>query len=306
MKKINNIILTFGVMLVGYQAQAQDPNYRQNQFNALMLNPAQAGANSYNDISTLANTQWTGLRGAPKTMTLSGNFNILKNFGLGVSLLQDELGPVKSTQFAVNGAYHLKLNQNWRLSAGIRAIAGNTTVNLLDLNTNVPMDPDMLSNMSTGLQFNAGFGFLLYHKNFYLGFSQPRVGDTYFQDRDMGLYVDTKGGYVGYMGGNIKLGSAWTLRPNAVARQMKGLPLTLDMNMIVTHKIGFDFGLSYQLNSAIGGILGYDFGNKFYLGYAYSFPLSSLNTVAIQSHEIALRYKFNNNASRCQGPRFFN
>jgi type IX secretion system PorP/SprF family membrane protein len=306
MKKINNIILTFGVMLVGYQAQAQDPNYRQNQFNALMLNPAQAGANSYNDISSLANTQWTGLRGAPRTMTLSGNFNILKNFGLGVSLLQDELGPVKSTQLAVNGAYHLKLNQNWRLSAGIRAIAGNTTVNLLDLNTNVPMDPDMLSNMSTGLQFNAGFGFLLYHKNFYLGFSQPRVGDTYFKDRDMGLYVDTRGGYVSYIGGNIKLGSAWTLRPNVVARQMQGLPLTLDMNTILTHKIGFDFGISYQLNSAIGGILGYDFGNKFYLGYAYSYPLSSLNNVAIQSHEIALRYKFNNNASRCQGPRFFN
>jgi type IX secretion system PorP/SprF family membrane protein len=306
MKKINNIILTFGVMLVGLQVQAQDPNYRQNQFNALMLNPAQAGANSYNDISTLANTQWTGLRGAPKTMTLSGNFNILKNFGLGFSLLQDELGPVKSTQFAINGAYHLKLNQNWRFSAGIRAIAGNTTVNLLDLNTNVPMDPDMLSNMTTGLQFNAGFGFLLYHKNFYVGFSQPRVGETYFKDRDMGLYVDTRGGYVGYMGGNINLGPVWSLRPNAVARQMSGLPLTLDVNMIMTHKIGFDFGMSYQLNSAFGGILGYDFNNKFYLGYAYSYPVSKINTVAVQSHELALRYKFNNNASRCQGPRFFN
>lgn len=293
-------------MLVGYQAQAQDPNYRQNQFNALMLNPAQAGANSYNDISTLANTQWTGLRGAPKTMTLSGNFNILKNFGLGFSLLQDELGPVKSTQFAVNGAYHLKLNQNWHLSAGIRAIAGNTTVNLLDLNTNVPMDPDMLSNMTTGLQFNAGFGFLLYHKNFYVGFSQPRVGETYFKDRNMGLYVDTRGGYVGYMGGNVKLGPVWTLRPNAVARQMSGLPLTLDVNMIMSHKVGLDVGLSYQLNSAIGGILGYDVSNKFYVGYAYSYPVSNLNAVAVQSHELALRYKFNNNASRCQGPRFFN
>jgi type IX secretion system PorP/SprF family membrane protein len=271
-----------------------------------MLNPAQAGANSYNDITTLANTQWTGLRGAPKTMTLSGNFNILKNFGLGVTLLQDELGPVKSTQFAVNGAYHLKLNKDWRLSMGLRAIAGNTIVNLLDLNTNVPMDPDMLSNMTTGIQFNAGFGFLLYHKNFYLGFSQPRVGETYFKDRNMNMFVDTKGGYVGYMGGNIKLGPVLTLRPNAVARHMEGLPLTLDMNMILSHKIGLDFGLSYQLNSAVGAILGYDFNSKFYLGYSYTYPVSNMNTVSIQSHELALRYKFNNSASRCQGPRFFN
>ena len=306
MKKINSIILTLGVVLVSFQSQAQDPNYRQNQFNALMLNPAQAGSNSYNDISSLANTQWTGLRGAPMTMTLSGNFNILKSFGVGVSLLQDELGPVKSSQFAVNGAYHLKLNNNWRFALGLRAIAGNTTVNLTELNTNIPMDPDMLTNMTTGLQFNAGYGFLLYHKNFYVGFSQPRVGETYFKNRNNNLYVDTKGGYVGYLGGNVKLGDTWTLRPNAVGRLMKGLPLTLDMKMIMTHKIGFDFGLSYQLNSAVGAILGYDFNNKFYMGYSYTYPTSKMNTVTIQSHELALRYKFNNNASRCQGPRFFN
>jgi len=303
MKKINSIILTLGVVLVGFSSQAQDPNYRQNQFNALMLNPAQAGANSYNDISTLANSQWTGLRGAPKTITVSGNFNIMKNFGLGVSLLQDEIGPVKSTQFAVNGAYHLKLSPKWRFSIGIRAMALNTTVNLTDLVTTVGNDPDMMSNLSTGMQFNAGYGALLYHKNFYLGFSQVRVAGLSFKDRNMSLFVENRGGYVG---GNVKLGSAVTWRPNVVGRYMQGLPYTVDCNMIFTHKVGLDFGASYQVNSAIGGIVGYDFGNKFYVGYSYTFPLSNLNTVTIQSHELALRYKFNNSASRCQGPRFFN
>ena len=116
MKKTNSIIVALGIVIASFQALGQDPNYRQNQFNALMLNPAQAGANSYNDISTLANAQWGGFKGAPKTMTLSGNFNILKNFGLGATLLQDELGPVKTTQFSINGAYHLKLSNTWRLS----------------------------------------------------------------------------------------------------------------------------------------------------------------------------------------------
>lgn len=306
MKKINSIILTLGVVLVGFSSHAQDPNYRQNQFNALMLNPAQAGANSYNDISTLANSQWTGLRGAPKTITVSGNFNIMKNFGLGVSLLQDELGPVKSTQFAVNGAYHLKLSPKWRFSLGIRALTSNTTVNLTDLVTTVGNDPDMMNNLSTGIQFNAGYGALLYHKNFYLGFSQVRVAGLSFKDRNMSLFVENRGGYVGYVGANVKLGSVVTWRPNVVGRYMEGLPYTIDCNMIFTHKIGLDFGASYQVNSAIGGIVGYDFGNKFYVGYSYTYPLSNLNTVSIQSHELALRYKFNNSASRCQGPRFFN
>ena len=184
MKKTNSIIVALGIVVASFQALGQDPNYRQNQFNALMLNPAQAGANSYNDISTLANAQWGGFKGAPKTMTLSGNFNLLKNFGLGGTLLQDELGPVRSTQFAVNGAYHLKLNTAWTLSIGLRAIAGNTSVNLTELDITQPFDPDMLTNLSTGLTFNAGWGVLLYHKNFYLGVSQPRVGQTIFKNRN--------------------------------------------------------------------------------------------------------------------------
>ena len=75
---------------------------------------------------------------------------------------------------------------------------------------------------------------------------------------------------VGYVGGNVKLGSAVTWRPNVVGRYMQGLPYTIDCNMIFTHKVGLDFGASYQVNSAIGGIVGYDFGNKFYVGYSYT------------------------------------
>jgi len=306
MKKTNCIIAALGIVVASFQAFGQDPNYRQNQFNALMLNPAQAGANSYSDISTLANAQWGGFKGAPKTMTLSGNFNILKNFGLGVSLLQDELGPVSNTQFAISGAYHLKLNEKWRLSLGIRGIAGNLNVNLTDLNTTVPMDPDMLSNLTTGLTFNGGWGALLYHKNFYLGVAQPRVAETIFKNRVTNLYVDAKGGYLGYIGGNFKLSPTVQFRPNVVARYMKNLPWTVDMNAIFTHKIGLDFGVSYQLKSAVGAIVGYDINSRFYLGYSYTFPTSRLNQVTVQSHEIALRYRFNNNTSRCQGPRFFN
>ncbi len=306
MKKTNSIIVALGIVVASFQALGQDPNYRQNQFNALMLNPAQAGANSYSDISTLANAQWGGFKGAPKTITLSGNFNILKNFGIGGTLLQDELGSVKTTQFSINGAYHLKLSNTWRLSLGLRAIAGNTTVNLMDLDITQPFDPDMMSNLTTGLTFNAGWGVLLYHKNFFVGAAQPRVGKMDFLDRNMLLYVDNRGGYLGYMGGTIPLNASWQLRPNVVARYMEGLPWTVDLNAIMTHKMGLDFGVSYQLNSAIGGIVGYDINNRFYLGYSYTFPMSNLNKVTVQSHEIALRWKFNNNTSRCQGPRFFN
>jgi hypothetical protein len=108
------------------------------------------------------------------------------------------------------------------------------------------------------------------------------------------------------MGGTIPLNASWQLRPNVVARYMEGLPWTVDINAIMSHKMGMDFGVSYQLKSAVGAIVGYDINNRFYLGYSYTFPTSNVNKVSVQSHEIALRWKFNNNTSRCQGPRFFN
>ena len=101
------------------------------------------------------------------------------------------------------------------------------------------------------------------------------------------------------------MGSTWSLRPNVVVRYMDGLPWTVDMNAIFTNKNGLDVGLNCQLNSAIGAIVGYEFDSRFYVGYSYTYPLSNMSRVANQSHEVALRYKFNNN-SRCQGPRFFN
>jgi hypothetical protein len=99
-----------------------DPSFRQNQFNILMLNPAQAGANSYNDISVLASRSLVGFTGAPKTYTASGNFRVFNNLGLGVTAFRDQLGPVTTTRGSLNLAYHLKMNNKWNIALGIRGM----------------------------------------------------------------------------------------------------------------------------------------------------------------------------------------
>jgi type IX secretion system PorP/SprF family membrane protein len=309
MKKISYIKLIIAV--TGFfslqQAAAQsDPGYRQYRFNALVLNPAHAGSNDYSDVSILGSQYWAGMPGAPQTATISGNFKLFDNFGLGGTIIADETGPVKSTNISLVGAYHLKISKNWKASVGLKISAINHSVLLSELVTTEAVDPDMQENLSTGLSYNAGFGFLVYSDKVYFGFSKPRVASLKFNRMDMSMFVDQKSGYTAYTGVNLALGSKIDFRPSVMALFGYGGPLSLDLNAVFTANKLIDFGLTYHLKGSIGAIVGLNIKDKLYIGYSYSYPLNRLNTVSIQSHELALRLKFNKGVKTADSPRFFN
>jgi uncharacterized protein YebE (UPF0316 family) len=90
-----------------------------------------------------------------------------------------------------------------------------------------------------------------------------------------------------------------------VYRQIKGTPLNLEANSIFTFNKTYDFGISYQYKSSVGAIAGMQIKEYLYLGYAYSYPINELNRVTMQSHEVALRYRFLNKSERATNPRYF-
>ena len=117
MKKysIYSLFVCFATLAISNSISAQvDPSYRQYRFNALVLNPAHAGSNEYSDVSVLGSQYWVGMPGAPQTATISGNFKVMDNFGIGATVVADENGPVHSTNVSLVGAYHLKLSNKLR------------------------------------------------------------------------------------------------------------------------------------------------------------------------------------------------
>jgi type IX secretion system PorP/SprF family membrane protein len=291
---INNIVSAQG-----------DPNFRQNQLNVLQLNPAQAGAGVNSEIVCYASNQWINMPGAPKTYLTSANFNVLENFGIGATVMGDQYGPVNMSKGEISLAYHLKLNQKWKLGVGMKMGVTYTTVNLGELQIIDPNDPYMVGTLRSGINWNAGFGGLLYSKRFYLGYSMPNVSKTSFLNHDMTLFVDSKYGHIAYMGGTIPLGENVEIRPNIVYRQIKGTPLNVEVNNIFTFDKTYDFGITYQFNASVGAIAGMQIRDYLYLGYAYSYPINQLNRVTMQSHEVALRYRFLNKCERTTNPRYF-
>lgn len=282
------------------------PAFRQYRFNALVLNPAQAGANDFSDVSVMGTQYWVGMPGAPQTGTISGNFKVFDNFGVGAAVIADQTGPVHSTNVDLMGAYHLKLGQKWKLSAGLKLSAINHSVVTSELATYTGNDPDMMENLSTGLSYNAGFGFLAYSKNLFIGASLPRVASLRFDRMDMSTFVDDKGGYLIYGGGIFNVNEQIELRPSLLGLVGYGGPAVIDLNVVSTIKNLIDVGLTYQWKGNVGVILGINMKDKFFVGYSYSYPVNNMNRVSIQSHEIALRLKFNKKLNAADSPRFFN
>lgn len=283
-----------------------ETSFRQYQFNALILNPAQAGTNNYSDISLIGTQYWIGIPGAPKTMTLSTNIRLLESFGIGATVISDQTGPAQTSGINLISAYHLKLNKLWKVSAGLKLSAINHSVLTSELLTTEANDPDMARNLSSGLAYNAGFGFLAFSKKMYLGFSVPRVAKIRIEGIDMTNYLDKTAGYVAYAGVNYDFNKNFKIRPNIMTVFGFGGPLGLDLNAILTIKKTFDFGLTYHLKGNVGAILGVNIQDRYYIGYSYAYPLNNLNKVSIQSHEIALRFKFNRKVRTAETPRFFN
>lgn len=301
-----NFVRLIVISMLCSQVHSQgDPNFRQNQLNILQLNPAQAGSNPYSELICFASNQWLGIPGAPKTFLTSGNFNIKNNFGIGATILGDENGPVNLTKAEINLAYHLKLTDQWKLSLGVKMGVTNMTVNLNELLIINKEDPFMKGVLRTGINFNAGFGGLIYSKKYYFGFSIPSVASTSFLNHDMSRFVDTRFGQIIYAGATFKLNEKIDLRPNIVYRNIKGTPLNLDFNALLTYNKKFDIGLTHQYLASLGTILGIQTTDNLYLAYSYTFPINSLNLVTFQSHELALRYRITKKSVRPVNPRYF-
>lgn len=313
MKRLIYILTAFAFTTVFGQS---DPSFRQNNFNALMLNPAQAGANDHDEITILGTQSWLGFDGAPRTVTSSGNFNLKHNMGFGISGFLDQLGPISASRLSADLAYHLSLNDEWKAALGLRSMISSIYVDLPSLSTTVKDDPYMSTSLTSGTLFDVGFGGLVYSDQYYFGVSMPRVATRSFRNVIMQEFVERKG-FISYGGAEFDLSDDIQIRPSVVARYVHSYPLLLDVNAMFTYDGKYDFGINYQLMNSLGVVLGYELGEQMTLGYAYSFPTTKLNRISFQSHEIVLRFKLYRGAgggsegssggsSGSRSPRFFN
>ena len=161
---ISALILTIG----SYAVKAQQiPMYTHYMNNTLMVNPAYAGSRDALTVTALHRSQWVDFKGAPMTQTLTLHSPLSnEHIGLGLSVMNDKIGPTNNTSVLADFVYILQLTEKSKLSFGISGGVNIFQANLNSLNLDVEGDPVFLENISNKTTPNFGFGAYYYRERF--------------------------------------------------------------------------------------------------------------------------------------------
>ncbi len=99
----------------------QMPHYSLYMMNDVVVNPSLISTKSENQIALMIRDQWTGFEGAPKTQSISYyNINHTK-FGRGISIVNDNTGPISMINGTLSGSYLIPIEHKNKLSVGLSA-----------------------------------------------------------------------------------------------------------------------------------------------------------------------------------------
>lgn len=300
------VVLSFICCLLWVdQANAQqDPQYTQYMYNMNVVNPAYAGLNEGLAINLLYRNQWSSLEGAPETFTLAAHSPIGEKTGLGLSIIRDELGPVRETNAYADFSYTIPVSKTFQLAFGLKAGATFHEVGLTTLELQDPGDPFFSENVNRTYP-NIGTGAFLYSDRFYIGASVPNLLNSVHLDQtDLKFGSETNhyfvtSGYVFEPNENLKL------KPSVLVKSSFEAPVSFDINMNALFLEKFELGVSYRLDDSFSGIVGFQATPDLRIGYAYDAVTSEINNVAPASHEIVLSYNLIFNKRVLRSPRYF-
>ena len=293
-------------MLSCYSGFAQqDAQYTQYMYNTINVNPAYAGSRGVMSIFGLHRTQWVGLDGAPVTNAVSINTPLNNsNLGLGVSLVNDRIGPTSENQFSADLSYTIQTNDTYKLSFGIKATGNLFNLDASKLNPADPSD-DYLQNIGSEFSPNFGAGVYLHSDKLYLGLSVPNfLQDTKYSDNDRAVYKERLNYYA--IGGYVfDISSGVKFKPAFMTKIVTGSPLQLDVsgNFLIQDKL--TLGVAYRWDAAVSALAGFQITDGLFIGYGYDLETTKLRRYNSGSHEIFLRFELFNKYSKMVSPRFF-
>ena len=289
MKKLLTLV-TSCVITLHLSAQ-QDPQFSQNMFNKLYVNPAFAGSSEAICFNALYRAQWVNFDGAPKTFVFGGDAPFFDNkVGAGLSVSTDDVNFENTLTIKLAGAYHFDLGTA-RLGAGVDfdflQLANSGTYILPQ--PQFANDPAIPPN-SNANGFDLGGGLYLSSDKLYVGLSATHLMETKL-DFDK-TKKEFKRHYYGMIGYSIDLSPTIALKPSIFVKNVTD-NTTFDINMNVHINERFWIGASYRNVDAIVAMLGMNITEKLKVGYSYDFTTSDIKNYSDGSHEIMLGYCFN-------------
>jgi len=305
MKFSFKIIIVFLVFLTENHAFAQqDPQFTQYMYNTLSVNSAYAGSRRHIAITGIHRTQWVGLEGAPESQTFSFDTPVSEKIGLGLSIVNDKIGPLSETYFDTNFSYSIRASDHYKLSFGLKGGLRLFDIDWsrgLDLSGNDPL----LQNNINRLLPTVGAGVYLHSEKAYIGVSVPNFFTEQHYDAIQQslaaerIHIFLIGGLVFDLSKNAKF------KPAFLFKHVTGAPIIFDLSANFMFHEKLRLGASYRWDDSFGGLVGFNISPKLLIGYAYDYTTTDLRLVNNGSHELMLLFQLISKTNKLKSPRFF-
>lgn len=300
------ILSIFCLMCFCTMAQ-QDPLFSQYTFNKLLVNPGYAGSRDGLSITMVNRAQWTGIEGAPNTLTLSAHAAGKKNkVGLGLYVNRDVLGPTVNNSIMGTYSYKILMDNSFfafGLQAGVNYFDYDySQMNLRD--EDYMFDPEYIKKVTP----DVNFGIYYQTPKFFAGLSSKHL-----LENDYGIVSEgNKSSFTRlsrhfyFMTGMVyKLAENIRFRPSTLVKFVSGSPLQIDINGSFLFKNAFLVGASFRTEKALAIQTELALSAAIRLGYSYDVYFNKLQLHNFGSHEIRLAFDINIFEPRMTTPRYF-
>nr|WP_245750645.1 type IX secretion system membrane protein PorP/SprF [Allomuricauda taeanensis] len=281
--------MLLGVGLV--QAQ-KEPQYTQYMYNIGSFNPAYVGTVESPEVIGLYRAQWVDVPGAPTTIRAGANIPFKnERTGLGINIVNDELGPSRQTYLDVAYSYQIQLSDDTKLSFGLNAGGSMLDIDYSRGTFENPSDPSILGENYNSFYPTIGAGLFVYHEeDWYLGVSVPNFLTNGLYNDEVATIVEDNmqfnaiGGYV------FQLGDRTKFKPAFLVNYLEGSPVTVNLSANFQFIDALTIGASYRIDNAVSGLAGFQISNTLFIGYSYDYATNGLGEYSGGSHEAILKF----------------
>ena len=299
-----------------------DIQLSQQQFSRININPAATGFSNYANAYLFVRQQWVGFNGAPSTQLFNaqGYIEDIRS-GVGLSVLNDQIGHNKTfgVQFAY--AHHMKVGQENFLSLGLSGGIVNRRFggDLIFLDPEI--DPNIIELANNGLSKfrpDMNIGITYATPKLVAGFSTTHLTRYLYKEDDW--FKPPLHAYA-FLEYGIDINNRMKLTPCVQAMSvvwsnsgdtiyaMPKFGIQFDAGLTLSVRDLLWIGATYRNGDAIIGMVGFKFGPSLRFGYSYDMKIGPAfkNVRTFGSHEIMLNYRLRLSEEQNfeHSPRFF-
>lgn len=255
------------------------------------INPSYLGTNTKHRLELLIDSQWLGLKEAPKQKTLV--FDVYKsaqklNTG-GVIRSRSRFGE-QTIQVFLQSAYPVEINPKTKLILGIQVLSEyfSTEYSLLRSVDGIVNDP--LLRQQRQLLPNIGIGFSLIKEKFWLQAALPRLLDPFLISSQPTVYLQEKRYFFTALGGSFSMiqfpypiqlsGFIHNLAYDKLTIQIRGVVDLRNEEILLGINSSKNIGLGFQ----------YNYQNLLSVGYFFQFPFKTSTALNKTNHSIRLSF----------------